>query len=143
MFGKYASRVNREKELLQRTKQFQSACTEMHASWEPRGARASKTDTGLQHHWHNWDMADQFAGLQCYDGQVQTLQEKQAEKRGSGLRYTWRRCSNIWSSSIAVCLTARVGSLLQSTWWMFKKLKNISRWHTLISMGDFRPPVIC
>ena len=51
--GKHAGRVDGEKELLQRTKQFQNACTEMQAGWEPGGAIASQMDTELQHHWHN------------------------------------------------------------------------------------------
>lgn len=147
--GKHVGRVKGEKALLQRTKEFQSACIEMHTGWEPRGARASQMDTELQHHWHNWDMADQFAGLECYDGQVQTLQEKQAEKKEGVLPCTWRSCLNIWSSSTAVCLTTRAGVCygpfgdceVDET--SFKKLENISRWYTLLIMGDFKPPDIC
>jgi len=51
--GKHVGWVKGEKDLLQRTKQFKNACTEMHAGWEPGGYRASQMDTNLQHHWNN------------------------------------------------------------------------------------------
>ena len=58
-------------------------------------------------------MADQLAGLECYDGQAQTLQEKVKEGRWVALymKELLKYVELFYSS-----LTTHVGILLQSTW---------------------------
>lgn len=59
--GKQEQGEGRERALTSK-KDFQNACTEMHADCEPGGARASQMDTELQCHWRSHDIADQLAG---------------------------------------------------------------------------------